>query len=782
MVTMQSVTHFSHSHGAAAACDQHQRNSKTNAKANAKANANTNTNTSTTMNTNEDSASDDACWAQLMDVIGCDDAAIQMISSMEAEQMHRSNMDNMDMNMNHLSGTGTGTGGANNIGVNVNTGSMNNMNEPQAYGWYNGNANGMSYSWNNHHHQHVVQHDETSRAPAPLLQGVIHPQALTPQTAYSHHVVVDHDQPPENTIYQVTMVPNSHHQNSHQSNLQGQGSGCGSGNAGNAPSYHVTTHQADTAAACVNHPDPFSPIRVFQAPSRSLLTPPASPPIKTLSFSALSPNTYSNGSSSQHSPSPCVSPYSSPPGSAASVVGSNISTLITNSISNTSHMLAQVAAPPLFSQQKQRQKPQQAVYRPRGSGGGGPGKCMSTLQDHHRRMTQELLVEKQQQQAQDQEQEQQRKAQEAAAVAFAQKRARAAAAQALAAQAAAQALAAQALAAQALAQAQGDTRCGSTTTDSTVVTPNTTTKTAAPQPPVSMSSMLFPFEKAAAPIHVVNSFAKKSGVGVGVVGAVGSASPAHAPHPMMDGGSHQTQTQVYTDYANVPETEQALPPEERNTGGVVAPFPLRLHDMLFQNKFPDIVSWAPHGRVFLVHKPKEFQSIVLSKYFNQTKFRSFQRQLNLYGFRRVTNHRGVDRGGYYHELFLKGRRKLCTRMKRKAIKGRFYRPIYEPELEPNFYAMTALTDENGNGNDNDNKSMRIKMEMEIKSKMNTKMPSLATTTRSVGVPAGSLSTAAISNNNNNNGSQDRQTVRVVLARESNIIPITPQYICIGRAA
>lgn len=150
--------------------------------------------------------------------------------------------------------------------------------------------------------------------------------------------------------------------------------------------------------------------------------------------------------------------------------------------------------------------------------------------------------------------------------------------------------------------------------------------------------------------------------------------------------SHLKQT--YTDYSKVPDHEQALPPEERNTGGVVAPFPLRLHDMLFQNKFPDIISWAPHGRSFFVHKPKEFQSKVLCKYFNQTKYRSFQRQLNLYGFRRIT--READRGGYYHELFLRNRRKLCTRMKRKAVKGPVYRPIFEPELEPDFYSMPPL--------------------------------------------------------------------------------------------
>jgi len=151
----------------------------------------------------------------------------------------------------------------------------------------------------------------------------------------------------------------------------------------------------------------------------------------------------------------------------------------------------------------------------------------------------------------------------------------------------------------------------------------------------------------------------------------------------------------YIDYAEVPEQEQAIPPEERNTGGVQNPFPERLHDMLTQDKYPDIVSWAPHGRCFVVRKPKEFEKNVLEQYFNQTKYRSFQRQLNLYGFKRLTG--GSDRGGYYHPLMLRGRRKLCTRMRRLKPTSKLGGPIVtnsalSPELEPNFYSMTPVDD------------------------------------------------------------------------------------------
>jgi hypothetical protein len=52
-------------------------------------------------------------------------------------------------------------------------------------------------------------------------------------------------------------------------------------------------------------------------------------------------------------------------------------------------------------------------------------------------------------------------------------------------------------------------------------------------------------------------------------------------------------------------------------------------------------------------------------YFRQSKITSFQRQLNLYGFIRITQ--GLDRGGYYHELFLRHKAFLCGMMVRVLV-------------------------------------------------------------------------------------------------------------------
>merc|ERR1719232_1163176 len=129
-------------------------------------------------------------------------------------------------------------------------------------------------------------------------------------------------------------------------------------------------------------------------------------------------------------------------------------------------------------------------------------------------------------------------------------------------------------------------------------------------------------------------------------------------------------------------------PKCKPKGGVAVPFPLKMHQLLEeieQDGLNSIVSWMPHGRSFVVHKPKEFVSDILPTYFKQSKIGSFQRQLNLYGFRRLTG--GKDKGGYYHEFFLRGMPFLVHRIERITVKGTFVRGASSPDTEPDFYSM-----------------------------------------------------------------------------------------------
>jgi hypothetical protein len=96
-----------------------------------------------------------------------------------------------------------------------------------------------------------------------------------------------------------------------------------------------------------------------------------------------------------------------------------------------------------------------------------------------------------------------------------------------------------------------------------------------------------------------------------------------------------------------PEMGSVLQSKKRgHRPGAANLFPAKLHLMLSSAEadgFDHIVSWQPHGRCFKVHQPTRFVDEIMPKWFQQTKIASFQRQLSLYGFSRLTT--GADRGG-----------------------------------------------------------------------------------------------------------------------------------------
>jgi HSF-type DNA-binding len=193
------------------------------------------------------------------------------------------------------------------------------------------------------------------------------------------------------------------------------------------------------------------------------------------------------------------------------------------------------------------------------------------------------------------------------------------------------------------------------------------------------------------------------------------------------------------------QPDPAWPLPQANGGN----FPAKLHVCLTElerHGLDHVASFQPHGRCFLVHKQEDFVRKVLPRYveehwsklfvvcfnvraqlticsllpliavfswFKQTKYSSFQRQLNIYGFMRIASgtpsrcvaelmvvtrlshsHRffrsGIDKGGYYHPMFLRGKPNLLAYVVRKAIKGTGPRRPSIQAADPDFYALPCL--------------------------------------------------------------------------------------------
>ncbi|CAM9742469.1 unnamed protein product, partial [Choristocarpus tenellus] len=85
--------------------------------------------------------------------------------------------------------------------------------------------------------------------------------------------------------------------------------------------------------------------------------------------------------------------------------------------------------------------------------------------------------------------------------------------------------------------------------------------------------------------------------------------------------------------------------------GAPQAFPSKLYEILDEED-PAIVGWTTTGKGFEVRNHERFSREILGRYFKQDKFSSFQRQLNLYGFRKVT--KGAELGSYMHPYFQRG--------------------------------------------------------------------------------------------------------------------------------
>lgn len=109
----------------------------------------------------------------------------------------------------------------------------------------------------------------------------------------------------------------------------------------------------------------------------------------------------------------------------------------------------------------------------------------------------------------------------------------------------------------------------------------------------------------------------------------------------------------------------------------------------------DVVSWLPNGLAFRVLDEEKFVESVAPLFFKQSKIRSFYRQLNLWGFKRLTV--GSNSGAWYNRHFIRGAPNQINNMIRTKIKGKgkstksVSSPV--PKSEPVFSNTKALSNE-----------------------------------------------------------------------------------------
>eukprot|EP00980_Cylindrotheca_fusiformis_P024670 scaffold12200_cov122-Cylindrotheca_fusiformis.AAC.2 len=127
------------------------------------------------------------------------------------------------------------------------------------------------------------------------------------------------------------------------------------------------------------------------------------------------------------------------------------------------------------------------------------------------------------------------------------------------------------------------------------------------------------------------------------------------------------------------------------------PFTLKLHaclDDASSQGFDTIISWETDN-LFKVHDVELFTKLIMPRYFkSQSRYKSFQRQLNLYEFERITS--GVLKGAYRHELFRRGNRALCYKMSLRKLKGRGLRSSTPPSPTPSTPPTTPKALKSGN--------------------------------------------------------------------------------------
>lgn len=103
-----------------------------------------------------------------------------------------------------------------------------------------------------------------------------------------------------------------------------------------------------------------------------------------------------------------------------------------------------------------------------------------------------------------------------------------------------------------------------------------------------------------------------------------------------------------------------------NPQSLRAHFPWKLHRILEhaqKEQLSDVISWLPGGKSFRIHDKDRFSKEIMPHFFKSSTYKTFQRNLNLWGFK------GVGNGAFFNENFVQGKPILCNSIIRVSVKG-----------------------------------------------------------------------------------------------------------------
>jgi hypothetical protein len=134
-------------------------------------------------------------------------------------------------------------------------------------------------------------------------------------------------------------------------------------------------------------------------------------------------------------------------------------------------------------------------------------------------------------------------------------------------------------------------------------------------------------------------------------------------------GSEAVEASALVEASMHPSERKVNPREkQRQLTRASDPFPVRLFRLLSDLESgednQDVASFTASGQAFQILKPLEFMQDVAPRYFRQKHYSSFTRQLNCYGFYKVSH--GPDKGAFCHPKFQRNKPELCKSITAKV--------------------------------------------------------------------------------------------------------------------